>query len=185
MVSLSLRQLLAGLIERPREQVLDREHARALEQVGPVEPRPLHFNDPEDVPPLAVGQAAAQPVPTEFLQKDVLRRMNVQVPAVTEIDATSARDLARVERRAARHEEIDLQLCGLVDDVHARQELDGASKRVGVCVEFGRQPGNQRIDLRRVDGDDDIDVHSRARFAGEGTGDGPANGVRDAERLKM
>ncbi len=50
-------------------------------QIAQIQPGALHANNSQDVAPLAVGHFAALAIPTQFLEKDVLGRMDIQDPA--------------------------------------------------------------------------------------------------------
>jgi len=72
-------------------------HTGAVGEVPAIEPRPLDPDDRRDVPPLPVRHLAAEAIPPELLQQDVLGRMDVQSPSVTEIDSEAARELTIVQ----------------------------------------------------------------------------------------
>src|SRR6185503_7553136 len=154
---------------------------RVDQKVRPIEPGALHSNDAEDIAPLPVGRFSAGTVPAKFLQEDVLRRVHGNRPARTDHDRQAPSQLLLVERRAARDEEIHLQLRGLMDQIRATVFAHGPPKRAFIDVEVRFERRHERWHVGLVEGDDKIDIDGRARFPGKGTGQGSSDRVRDAQ----
>ena len=88
-------------------------------------------------------------------------------------------------RYAAGHEQIDLELGGLVNQVHAASVTHGAVRGVRVYIELLLHGLDEPIHLIGTERDDEVDVDCRARLAGKGTGDRAANRVGDTELVGM
>ncbi len=105
-------------------------------------------------------------------------------PARTNEDRHPTIQLLLVQGRAARDEEIHLQLCGLMDQARAAAFANGPPKRTLVQVEVRFEGREERGDVRLVEGDDKIDVYGRSRFPGKRTGQGASDRVRDPQRFE-
>lgn len=79
-------------------------------------------------------------------------------------------ELRRVERRCSRDEKIDLDAGRHVNQVHRGPAGDRASNSIRVRVERGAQLGQQRVDLRRREIDQDVDILREPWFAAETAG---------------
>ena len=121
--------------ERTREEVGHTEHRRIDAQIVAIQPLRLDSDDAEDVAPLTLGRLSTPPIPTQLLQQNVLRRMYVESTARGDLDCPPPTQLLLVERRAARNEYVDFQLCSLMDEVDAGTLPNGAAQSVFVNEE--------------------------------------------------
>lgn len=82
-----------------------------MTKVGLVQRGALYKDDAQDVTPLTIGNLSSHPVPTELLEEDILRRVDVQVAIGPSpySHALPTIHLHLVERGAANDEEIDLR----------------------------------------------------------------------------
>jgi hypothetical protein len=78
-------------------------------EIRRIEPIGLDANDAEHIPPLPIGLFASDPEPAQLLEKNVFRRMHVDRSPV-DLDGPAPRQEFSVERRAARREQVDLDL---------------------------------------------------------------------------
>ena len=130
---------LAGFVECPAQQIADAESRCVLPRVLSIQSLALHTNDGNYISPLAVRAAAAKLIPPELLKQDVFWRMHEQFAPVLERDALAPRKLLRIERRAARDEQVDLQHRPLMNQVCARACSNGTAQRIFIRVEVRAQ----------------------------------------------
>ena len=98
----------------------------------------LNADDAENVAPLAVRCLAALPVPVQLLQQDVLRRMDVQATRC-EYHFLAPFQLLPVERRTSGHEEIDLQLGRLMNQIRGPSLPHRPTQRRRINIEVRRE----------------------------------------------
>ena len=103
--------------------------------------------------------------------------MYVEPAPIPEVHGQAWGDLASTQGRPTSDEQVDLQWGGLVNEVGARPGPNGPAERIGVDVEPRRQRGRER--------NHDVDIDRRAGLPRERTGDRPAYGVRDLQRVEM
>ena len=162
-----LDQERCGGAKRATEEIGHAQCRRVDQQILPIEPGALYSNDAEDVPPLPVGRFSAGTIPAKFLQQDVFGGVHGDRPARTDADRHAPIQLLLVQRRAARDEEIHLQLGGLMDQIRATAFANGSPKRTLVHVKLRLERREERRHVRFIEGDDKIDVDGRSRFPRE------------------
>lgn len=109
---------------------------------------------------------AAVPVPAKVLEQDVLGRADVELAfrAGHHQHPLSAIHLLGVQRCSSSNEQVHLVECVLVDQVGALLLPDGSLQGVTVSVEFVAQRQDERFDLPRGHGDNDIHIQRRSRL---------------------
>lgn len=124
-----------SLAERTRQEVGDAKRRRILSQIASIEMIALDANDAEDIPPLAIGRLPTFPIPTQFLQQNIFRRMHVKRLARAYFDRLPAFQLLLVEWRAARDKDVHFQLCSMMDEIRTRSRPYGSPDAGVVYIE--------------------------------------------------
>jgi len=77
-------------------------------------------------------------IPSELLQQDVLRRVDVEIPIrmLRHLNAPPPADLLLVQGRTAGDEQVHLDSGRLVDEIHAGTLPDSTPNRGVICVKL-------------------------------------------------
>jgi hypothetical protein len=173
-----------ALAERARQQIGHAHDRRVCPQVPLVEAVSLHADDALDVSPLAVGRLAATAIPAELLKQDVLGWVHMEHPAGAHLDRLAAKQLRGIERRSACHEEVDLQLCCLVNEVGAGLVRHRSAQGRLADVEVLGEKLDEGSDVSLFERGDDVDVDRRSRLTRNRARKGTANRGDDAKAVE-
>ena len=162
------------------------QNARSAAEVRFVQPVALNHDDAENVTPLTVRHFITEAVPTELLQKYVLRRVHVKELLGIRCDpqAHPPRHLFFIERRASQNEQIDFGRCPAMDQVCARLGADSLPQGLRIGVEFISQEREERLHVIELQGYHEIHVKSRTRLPAHRACQRTADKIPDAALLQ-
>ena len=130
---------------------------------------------------------SAKTEPLEFGEHRIFRRRHwksSRVPILIDGFDSRARCRRAIEGTTLRHEQIDLEHRGQVNEIARRSDGHRGSEAILRDVVGGLQPINKSFDVTWLEFGNQIGVQTCPRDPMSGTGDGAANVLANAQRVE-